>query len=410
MQMYHKKKRKYIKFFKYLNIKKKFINLYIKKYLNLKFKFNKYIKFKYINKNISYYYNNKLKYGILDYLKKNKKINYDFIIEKNNDIRIYDLWNMNPNYIKYVFSNITRKHPYENIYNVIYRTILKFPYSIIVKPYIVIIKSFFFQNILLLFEWKNKKKKDLIILKVIKKYKKYKKNFKKEYFEIFNFFYKKLLIKKINKRKFKYLFNKKIKYLFWYNKNWLWRYKNNFLFNSWNKNISLNYQFLLINNLKLNIIKKYKLFSLPKKVFLEKFKNILVYKLLKKKMNFKNFKKKLYKIKDYLINKNNSFYIILYNLYFYWIIYNIYIYKSYIINIMFVTFLTYIQENNKLLNNKINKLLFDNVDNSFVNKKRIIFMKNIYINIKILYNYKKFWYSYLQKNIFFFTKKYFFFF
>jgi hypothetical protein len=80
---------------------------------------------------------------------------------------------------------------------------------------------------------------------------------------------------------------------------------------------------------KLNIIKKYKLYQLPKKVFIEKFLNIIMIYLLnknkyknKKIYNKKYNKLKYFKYKSYILNRDlqlykKRFYNKMYNLYFY---------------------------------------------------------------------------------------------
>jgi hypothetical protein len=59
---------------------------------------------------------------------------------------------MEPSYLKNIYARINRKHPYTHIYNLAYRPILIFPYSIKVKPYTVILKNYFIKNFLFIFE------------------------------------------------------------------------------------------------------------------------------------------------------------------------------------------------------------------------------------------------------------------
>jgi len=232
---YLKKYNVYIKHYKYLNNNKNLTNLYINKYYNLKKNLN-YKKiltssYKYITKKLMYIFKKATIEGVLKILNwKEKKIKFNFFYNENlKDKKVYEFWNMNPSYLKYIYSKINRKHEYKNIYNLCYRSLLVYPYIIKVKPYTIIIKNLFIKNFLLIFEWKSKINKNIIIAKIATKFNKILKfkflknlnfNYNNIYNKILNF---KINILKINRNfriNSKISINKKIKYLFWKHENW----------------------------------------------------------------------------------------------------------------------------------------------------------------------------------------------
>jgi hypothetical protein len=387
------KKFVYIKFYKYLNEIKNLTKSYCKKYDSLKKKLNLNRKKKIVyHKKAIYYHKNALEGGILKILNwKEKKDLFNFRYSENfKDKEIYEFWNLESSYFKNIYSLINRKHPYKHIYNLAYRALLIFPFSIKVKPYTVILKNYFIKNFLFIFEWRSKLKKDAIILKIIKKYNKI---IKYKFIKILNFnsfeIFKRLYINKF-KRIYKdnslniiSLLKIKIKYLYWKCENWLWRYRNNWKFTIEHKEISLNYQYYLLKAFKLNVLKKYKLHTLPKKVFIEKFFNLIFLKLLKKRKNnnlirkffsFKYNKLKFFKFKNYYLKNNtkilnNFLFSKMYSLYYYWLLFiisKIYNYLNKIIFNSYVNFL-YITDNLNL-NKNFSFLFFNNLYKNLINK------------------------------------------
>lgn len=359
----------YIKFYKYLNSIKKLTNIYCDKYTKLKRKINKNQKKKIIfKKKVIFIFKNYLEGGILKIFNWKIRIDqYNFkYIESFKDSSIYEFWNMEPNYLKNIYARINRKHPYTHIYNLAYRSILVYPYSIKVKPYTVILKNYFIKNFLFIFEWRDRRIKDSIKLKIIKKYNKLIKFKFVKFFKVNRIeFIKNLFInsKYLTKyyiidrsRNVRNLLRLKIKYLYWKCENWLWRYRNNWSFAIQHKDISLKYQFYLLRIFKFHVLEKNKLYTLPLKVFTEKILKVLISRLLKnKKINqLKSFKKffkkkynkfKKYKSRDYyskykkLLNK--SFFYKMYNIYYYWLIFlikKLYIFLNKIIFNFYVKF------------------------------------------------------------------------
>lgn len=314
-----KKKYKYINFFNYLNSIKKRTKNYFINFNKLKYFYNpkkkKNIK---LNKK-AIFYSLKKNGG---YLKindwKKKVIYYNFFFQSFiNDNKIYNFWNMKFSYYKYIYSKINIKHPNKYVYDLSNRSLLIYPFSIKIKPYTILLKNYFFKNNLIIYEWSNFFSKKLFLVKIAKKYYKFKNKNK-----IINKikFNKIVYFTKFNSRKYNISvidnLRNKIKFLFWRSNNWLWRYRNNWIFLTLHKNLTFNYQHYLLKKFKINFFNKYKLYKLPKNVFLEKF--------FKKPNNkVKIFRKNLYRFKDLYLSKkvNKMIYNKLYKLYNYWFLY-----------------------------------------------------------------------------------------
>lgn len=423
----------YIKFFKYLKSIEKLTNYFCLKYDKLKKRINRNKKKKIIfNKKIIYFFKNALEGGILKF-KFWKVKTEDFIFQINesvNDIDIYEFWNMAPSELKNIYSRIYRNHPYTHIYNLAYRSILIYPYSIKVKPYTIIIRNFFKKRFLYIFEWKNKNEKDFILLKIIKKSKKIFK-VKKKVIKILNFnrieSIKRLMIINFNYSYIKPKSNmdlinirdltrKRIKFLFWKCENWLWRYRNNFQFSTLRWEFSLNYQYFLLKLFKFNISRINKFLIKPYKFFLKKFMKVIIKKLLKKSKNLvralkyfkikkkkkilkfksKRFKLLKYKYKDFIIKLNKkspiNFFLKIYNLYFYWLIFLMQKFYFFLNQFMFNMYLNFLFLGG-FLDLKVNSiLLFNNNKANFVNIHYYSNMEEYMSNFYFWLNHKKFYF------------------
>lgn len=429
-----KKNNIYIKHYNFLNNNENITNLYLNKYkfvkkkLNLKNKLTK--NYKFLTKKIMYIFKNPIKGGLLKILNwKEKSIKFNFFFNKNiEDKDVYEFWNMNPCYLKYVYSKVNRKHELKNVYNLSYKSLLLFPYLIKVKPYTIIIKNFFIKKFLLIFEWKNKINKNIIIVKIINKFNKILK-FKlvKSINYNYNSIYNKLSNFKIYRNKnFRYfrinskiVILKKIKYLFWVYENWLWRYRNNWVFVKSRREFSLNYQYFLLKIFKTRILNKFNYFQLPSDIFIEKFENILYKKIiyLKKKFILKINNLSTFKVRNYKVNRNlifkyknvysnkftlktYKFYTNMYYIYFYWFIILLEKIYEYINKIMFSLYLNFLYLSNYnnininysfiLFNNNINNiknLNIVNLDSKFILAHRNININNIYTNNFYVFNF-----------------------
>jgi len=415
-----KKYNVYIKHYKYLNNNQKITKLHTKKYYNLKKKFN--IKsnltsnYKYITKKLMYIFKKATKEGTLKILNwKEKLVKFNFFYNENlKDRKVYEFWNMKPSYLKYIYSKINRKHEYKNIYNLCYRSLLVYPYIIKVKPYTIIIRNFFVKNFLLIFEWKSKINKNIIIAKTAIRFNKILKfKFFKNINYNYNNIYKKLSIFKMNINKInksfrinsKTFINKKIKYLFWKHENWIWRYRNNWVFTNLRKDFSLNYQYFLLKMFKSRILKKFNYNQLPSEIFIEKFENILYKKLIyyknkyiilknKYRKSYSNKANKImfYKYKSLITSKLSlkvyKFYSNMYYLYYYWFILLLQKIYEYINKIMFNLYLNFLHISNYdnintnycfvLFFNKLKQL--DNLNILNIDSKIIYIFKHIYRN------------------------------
>jgi len=429
---YFKKYNAYIKHYKYLNNNLNITKLHIKKYHNLKKSYNLKNKlaqnYKYITNKLMYIFKKTTKEGTLKVLNwKDKLVKFNFFYNENlKDKKVYEFWNMKPSYLKYIYSKINRKHEYKNIYNLCYRSLLVYPYIIKVKPYTVIIKNFFIKKFLLIFEWKSKINKNIIVAKIATRFNKV---LKFKYFKNINYnsniIFNKLLIFKIKLLKInknfrtnsKIFINNKIKYLFWKHENWIWRYRNNWVFTNLRKDFSLNYQYFLLKIFKTRILKKFNYFQLPSEIFIEKFENILYKKVIyyKNKYVFLNNRYKsysnkanktmFYKYKTLITNKLSlkvyKFYSNMYYLYYYWFLLLLQKIYEYINKIMFNMYLNFLHISNY---NNINKnycfiLFFNkfknllklnllNLDSKIIHIFKYVYQNNIYMNkVYKLYSY-----------------------
>lgn len=390
--------RQNIKYYNFLFGNREVIMKSIAKYTLLRKSLNKNLKSRYIlSHNFRFIWDNQRFKGILKipgWKKKTREFN--FFLDKNNidnklnkrDDILYEFWNMKPSYLKYIYSKINRMHPYIQIYNLGYRTFLDYPYSIIIKPYTIILKNFNFSKFFLVFEWSSKLTQLNIIMKVV--HKKLKKKYLDEYFIINDFnnkidlnysknFIYKILYKSYFDSKVYVLENifqfnrnynnkmdvilskKKVRYLLWHRENWLWRLRANWKF------LNL-HQYIYTDRFKIVLLKRFKMKftniddfdKKPTELFTNKFLKKFIEELFD--LKFFNLSNKLrgnriklvnsyydknmfFKLKEKFINNFSlsltSLYSRLYYIYFFWVIYflkNIYKYINKIIFNLWVRF------------------------------------------------------------------------
>lgn len=432
-----KKNNVYIKHYKFLKDNINVTNIFIKQYNKLKRKLNLKNKltlnYKYITKKIMYIFKKPTREGKLKILNwRRKSIRFNFFYNKNiKDNKVYEFWNMNPSYIKYVYSKINRKHEFKDVYNLSYRSLIVFPYTIKVKPYTIIIKNLFIKRFLLIFEWKNKINKNLIVAKIAKKFNKILKfklvknikyNSNNIYNKLFNMNIHSYIIRSYRPQ-FKIVAQNKIKYLFWVYENWLWRYRNNWVFTNSRREFSLNYQYYLLKIFKTRIVNKFNYIHLPCNIFIEKFENILYKKIiyLKKNVLLKLNNIKKFKINNYKFNRNKNykykdiynnkyslktykFYTNMYYIYYYWFILllqKLYIYTNKIMFNMYLKFLYLSNYDN--ININYSFILFNNIKNlkniNILNIDSKIIMVHKKLNLNNIYTNRLYSFNYNIKRI-----------
>ena len=361
-----------IKYYHILFENRKEIMREISNYMKLRLLLNRRLKAKYLlPHNFKYFFNRKRLTGILKIPGwKKRTFNFNFYLPQiSNDDQLYNFWNMKPSYLKYIYSKINRMHPYRQIYNLSYRTVLLFPYSITIKPFTIILRNYYFNDFFLIFEWTSKWNHSHVLVKIIDKKGRHRpKDLNNSIFNmprkpidyqpentLYKFYYlrffKSVLLnsskeffvftQKYTSKLEVILSKRKIKYLFWYRENWLWRLRANWKFIKLHKYIyTRRFKNILLDVFKVKFMNLEYYDYFPLDVFLERFidgftKELKVLKFvnLSKKFRFSRSKylnnygdKNLYFksrnnfFKKYSFNKT-SFFSRLYYLYFFWILY-----------------------------------------------------------------------------------------
>lgn len=404
----------------------------IANYMNLRKEWNKNTKYRYIfPRKFKFTFNRERLLGILKIPGWKKKTrNFHFLLNENqNDVRLYDFWDLQPSYLKYVYSKINRMHPYKQIYNLAYRAVLLYPYSLIIKPYTIILKNYNFDKFFLILEWSNKFDKLRIIMKIIYKRIKYK---NRERYSILDNFHKKINEHKTNNILYNILYGgfyqsslsfsirnyflvnydnyysnkldviltrKRIRDLWWYWENWLWRLRANWKFVKVHKyKYSKKFKNLLLDKVKLIIENRNYFEKLPVDIFMERFSKIFVKELFSWKfinlsnrlrnnghrfVSSYNDKNRFFKSRGLFMKKFSlnitSFYSRLYYIYFFWVIFFIskmYIYINKIVFNLWMRFLN------------ITSFLY-RIDNLYDFFTLNIFTKNI-LNNYCFFNYESY--------------------
>ena len=369
-----------IKFYNILFDNRKDIMKEISNYIKLRLLLGRGLRARYsLPHNFKYIFNKKRLEGTLKIPGWKKRTwDFNFFSPKTfNDDWLYNLWNMKPSYLKYVYSKINRMHPYRQIYKLAYRTLLIFPYSITIKPFTIIFKNYYLGNFFLIFEWTSKWNHSHILIKIIdKKGRHIPRDLNPSIFSLprkpsneppenifYKFFYLRLLkslyytplnsllvlTQKYTSKLAVILSRKKIKLLLWHRENWLWRLRANWKFMKLHKYIyTKRFKNILLDLFKIKFMDLEYYDFFPIEIFIEKFTEIFIRELkvfklvnLAKKYKISRFKyvnsygeKNLYFksrnnfFKKYSFNKT-SFFSRLYYLYFFWILYflkNIYQY------------------------------------------------------------------------------------
>jgi hypothetical protein len=399
-----------IKYYNTLQINKDIIIKHLKNFAHIRKIFNYNIKNK-IKFSKNFLYNNEKKklkgfLNINNWKNKKKPYNFCLVQKKQKDNKLYEIWNLKTSYLKYVYSKINRLHFYKQIYNIARINILNFPYDIIIKPYSILIKNFYTNNFLLVFEWNNKWKKNFIIIKIIKKnlikqlnnIKLLQLNNNKNLLNLY-----KINIKtytNFNKWKSNLLIKQNFKCLYWKMENWIWRFRSNWKFTKLCLNkYTKRYRFFLLKilNIKIKNITYYE--NLLLDIFNERYINTIKTQTKNNKYfsKLKNniYKNLFFKIKNYYIKKfslkNNTLYNNLYKSLFFWILY---FFQNIYLNISKSIFNLWIKKfyiiKNILENNKINFIFNLNILYKklyYQNYNIYNFEYNFYKNIKIYYNY-----------------------
>jgi len=442
-----------VKYYNILNLYNKEVIYDLKRYALLRKTYNYNLKKRTrLSKKFKFIYKVEKLFGHL-YINnwKKKIIKFNFLYNHNKlDINLYNIFFRKPSYLKYIYSKINRLHLYRQIYNLCYRLLLIYPYSIIIKPFVLIIKNYNVGKFFIIVEWNDKWSHLYFILKIIKK-KKLKLNITKLIKNIFinknkNIFNNVFLVMRNNKKIVNLFFKKKMLLLFWLKNNWFSRFRNNWKFIKFNIFVyTKRYRLLLLRMFNANVLEVNYFTNLVNSIFIERFiKKIILknYNVWYKKRRFlkkkiikiskisKGFNRRIFfKIKNLYLNKYmqniniNLFFFRLYKLYFFWFLfffYNIYIMLNKILFSIWLKFFNniYLTVKEKkiqdyyyyfLKNNNNNKLYAYNFEFSLIKYFKYFYnTQYYYITSYYLLNLKSYYKSVLSKFIISQTFSYFF--